>query len=202
MRVALSINAYDAVEARDLLLRAPHIVGHDGIVHIDVHDTSFQDVMVPRDVKTEVHLMVCDWEVRLVPWLEAGVFRIIIQVGFAGVDEARRAREVAARYGAEIMLSIALEDTIHHIAPYIGFTAFQILAVPMGQSGQKCSESALERIAILRAAVPDAILEIDGGMTPITVARAKEAGADIAVSSSYIWGAENPKDAYSALSRI
>jgi pentose-5-phosphate-3-epimerase len=55
---------------------------------------------------------------------------------------------------------------------------------------------AIEKIKALRAAFPDAILEVDGGITPVTAARAKDAGADIVVSSSYIWSAESPHEAY------
>lgn len=202
MQVALSINARDAAEARDLALRAPRIVGPSGMVHVDVHAGSFQGVTVPVGMQTETHLMVADWEVRLVPWFAAGAFRAAIPAYFMDAHSLRRACEVAARYSATIMPSFTYDDDIADFSAYAGVSAFQILAVPAGRSGQRFDARAIEKIKVLRAAFPDAILEVDGGMTPVTAARAKDAGADIAVSSSYIWGAESPHAAYEKFAHI
>ena len=202
MQVALSINARDAVAARDLALRAPRIIGPNGMIHVDVHDTSFQGVLVPKGMQTEVHLMVRDWEMRLVPWFEAGAFRAVIPVDYMDVENVRRSREIAAQYGASIMPSFSYADTTTDFSPYAGFSAFQILAVPAGKSGQRFDMRAIEKIKTLRAVFPDAILEVDGGMTPVTAARAKDAGADTLVSSSCIWGAESPHEAYEKFARI
>ena len=202
MQVALSINARTAEEARDLALRAPRIVGAGGMVHMDVHPHSFQGVMVPQGMKTETHLMVADWEVRLVPWFTAGAFRAVIPADFMDAHSLRRACEVAARYSATIMPSFAYDDEITDFSGFAGVSAFQILAVPAGKSGQRFDMRAIQKIKTLRAAFPDAILEVDGGMTPVTAARAKDAGADIVVSSSCIWGAESPHEAYEKFARI
>lgn len=202
MFVALSINAQTADEVRDLVLRAPRIIGQGGMVHMDVHANSFQGITVPKGVRTEVHLMVPDWEMRLAPWFEAGAFRVVIPVDFMDIQSFRRAGEVAARYGATIMPSFACDDTAVDFSAYMGVNALQVLAVPAGKSGQQFDIRAIQKIKALRAAFPNAILEVDGGITPVTAARAKDAGADIAVSSSYIWGADSPKDAYDTLFRI
>lgn len=213
MQVALSINAQSEAEARDYARRAAHIIPVGGIAHIDIGDGIYTPnatwgdagawrALAPVGIKTEVHLMARDWEARLVPWLEAGAFRIIIQVGLVRTDEAKRAREVAARYGAEIMLSVSLADEVADALAYAGFASFQILAVAAGRSGQAFNESAFQKIQALRAAAPNAILEVDGGITPVIAARALDAGADIAVSSSYVWNADNPQAAYERLSRI
>lgn len=202
MQIALSINACDAAEARDLALRAPRILGNGGMVHMDVHPHSFQGVMVPHGMQTEVHLMVRDWEALLVPWFEVGAFRAVIPADYMDKKNMRRAQEVAARYGAAIMPSFAYSDDTEDFSAYAGFGAFQVLAVPAGKSGQRFDMRAIQKIKTLRAAFPDAILEVDGGMTPVTAARAKDAGADIVVSSSCIWGAESPHEAYEQLTRI
>ena len=202
MLVALSINARTAEEARDLALRAPAVVGVGGMVHVDVHAGSFQGVMVPKGMRTEVHLMAPDWEARLVLWFAAGAFRAVIPAHFTDAHSLRRACEVAARYKASIMPSFAYDDEIKDFSGFAGVSAFQILAVPAGKSGQRFDMRAIQKIKTLRAAFPDAILEVDGGMTPVTAARAKDAGADIVVSSSCIWGAESPHEAYEQFARI
>lgn len=202
MQVALSINARTGAEVRDLALRAPRIVGRSGMVHMDVHSQSFQGVLVPRSIQAEVHLMVRDWESRLVPWFEAGAFRAVIPADYMDVHSMRRAREVAARYGASIMPSFSSGMDLPDLAPYAPFNAFQVLAVPAGMSGHAFDVRAIEIIRALRTAFPDAILEVDGGMTPVIAARAKDAGADIVVSSSCIWNASSQHEAYEQFARI
>ena len=146
--------------------------------------------------------MVPDWELRLIPWLEAGAKRMIVQVEDIGGSAASLA-EVAARYGAEAMLSLALETPLEALAAHYGrFHAFQIMGVPLGKSGQPFDRRAEERLRAVRAACPDAILQLDGGVTPEVVRIVKEAGANSVVSSSYIWNAADPKGAYESLTKI
>lgn len=202
MQAALSINARTAAEARDLVLRVPRIVGARGMAHMDVHPRSFQGVLVPYGVRTEVHLMMRDWEARLVPWFAAGAFRAIIPAEYLDGENTARAREIAARYGASIMPSFPSEGALPDLGPYAAFSGFQVLAVPAGVSGHAFDMRAIGHLKALRAAFPDAILEVDGGMTPAHAARAKEVGADIAVSASCIWNAESPHKAYEQFGRI
>jgi len=76
------------------------------------------------------------------------------------------------------------------------FNEFQILAVAPGPSGQKMSEGTIEKIKELKAALPSAIIEVDGGVNPETVPMIKNAGADVALSGSYIFNSADPKSAY------
>ena len=50
--------------------------------------------------------------------------------------------------------------------------------------------------------LPHAIIEVDGGITPETAKWAKDAGADIVVSASYIFGSKDPEGAYEELKKI
>lgn len=214
MHVALSINARGSGEARDLLMRARAIVPAGGWVHIDVGDgvytpqASWGDALefaeiakeMP-DINAEVHLMAEDYEDRIVPWLEAGAKRVIVQADL--LRDAEYLMELGEKYGATMMLSVPLHIPASDLVPYFGkFSGFQILCVTPGNSGQAFQEDALLKIAAVRAAAPDAILEADGGMTADTARRAKEAGADILVSSSYVWNNSDPAAAYAALAAI
>lgn len=76
------------------------------------------------------------------------------------------------------------------------FSEFQILAVLPGPSGQNMSEGAIEKIKELKAALSSAIIEVDGGVNPATIAAIKAAGADVALSGSYIFNSADPKSAY------
>ncbi len=214
MKIALSINAHDSAEARDLLMRARGIVPSGGWIHIDVGDgiytpgASWGDAsefaVIAKDmpdINTEVHLMAEDYEDRIVSWLEAGAKRAIVQVDI--IRDVEYLMELGEKYGATIMLSVPPHIPVSDLAPYYGkFHAFQILSVVPGNSGQPFQDGALSKIAAVRAAVPDAILEADGGMAMDTARRAKAAGADIAVSSSYVWTNPDPITAYNELSSL
>ncbi len=78
----------------------------------------------------------------------------------------------------------------------------QFLAVTPGFSGQKFQENVLEKIRTLRARDPRVIIEVDGGITLDVARRVKEAGANVLVSSSYIWNSSNPKEAFRALQEV
>ena len=54
--------------------------------------------------------------------------------------------------------------------------------------------------ALLGSQVPVA-LQVDGGITEETIARAAEAGADVFVAGSAVYGAQDPAEAIAALRR-
>ncbi len=208
MYISLAINAVTEEDVRRLMTRVPKILPSHGTIHFDVSAVSnispeflnLKSYLLNH--RFEVHFMVPDWEYRLVPWLEAGVKRVIVQVEDLG-GSAANLIEVASRYGAEAMLSIALETPLEALAPYYGrFHAFQIMGVPLGKSGQPFDPRALERIRAVRTACPDAILQLDGGVTLETARLAKAVGADSVASSSYIWNSADPKAAYEELRLI
>ena len=74
-----------------------------------------------------------------------------------------------------------------------------ILAVEPGISGQEFQDNQLEKIRVLREKIPNAKIEVDGGINIRNAFDIKQAGADILVSSSYIWNSGNPKEAYELL---
>ena len=210
MTISLSINAGDAAEAYALIGRARGVVPAGGWIHIDIGDGAYtpraswgDPAGLPdmRGFALEVHLMALDWEARVIPWLEAGAKRIIVPADL--VQGGAHLREAVARYGATAMISIPCGAAAKEIAArFPGFREFQILAVSPGESGQKFDERAIGALSAMRAAFPDAILEVDGGMTPDVVRRAKAAGANIAISSSYVWGSGDPRQAYGMLAAI
>lgn len=214
MTISLSINAPDRAHAERLVVRAAAFLPPQAFVHIDVGDGSYTpeanwgDAAAWSEMRhllpsasAEVHLMAADWEARLVPWLEAGAKRVIIPIDL--VRDARHLLDIVSRYGASAMLSIAPLVSADRALAYQGlFREFQVLAVPPGRSGQAFDPASLAKISTLRAAFPDAILEVDGGVTPEILRPAKAAGANVAVSASYIWNAADSKAAYDELAAI
>ncbi|MDO4196264.1 MAG: ribulose-phosphate 3-epimerase [Prevotellaceae bacterium] len=78
-----------------------------------------------------------------------------------------------------------------------------IMSVNPGFGGQKFIESTYEKIRVLRQMIKErganTLIEVDGGVQNITAPLLVEAGADVLVSGSYIFNAEDPKATIIAL---
>ena len=74
------------------------------------------------------------------------------------------------------------------------------MSVNPGWGGQRYIPSSTARLAALRRLVPDdVVLEVDGGISLETIAEARDAGAQLFVAGSSIFGADDVADAYRAL---
>ena len=70
-----------------------------------------------------------------------------------------------------------------------------VLTVEPGFGGQAFMPDAVQKCRVLRAAAPDLLIEVDGGINSKTAAVAAEAGADVLVAGSAIFGAPDPQQA-------
>lgn len=153
------------------------------------------------NIKVEAHLMVEDVLEEALRWLKAGAKRIVVQAG----TEFDYERLLAAcdEYGAEAMLSFSPQASLDdNLALASAFREFQVLAVSPGFAGQKFDDESTVKIKSLRRVFPDAIIEVDGGVNPVTAEEVKSAGADIVASASYIFENKNPREAFAKLSAI
>jgi ribulose-phosphate 3-epimerase len=66
-----------------------------------------------------------------------------------------------------------------------------IMTVYPGKGGQSFIESCMSKVSTLRAAYPNLDIEVDGGVKPKTVVMAAEAGANLIVSGSGVYKAED-----------
>lgn len=73
------------------------------------------------------------------------------------------------------------------------------MTVYPGFGGQKFMASELAKVKALRERYPDLNIEVDGGLSEATVDQAAEAGANVIVAGSAVFGAENPGDVISKL---
>lgn len=74
-----------------------------------------------------------------------------------------------------------------------------IMTVNPGYSGQSFIESALDKVRELREARPNIDIEVDGGVNADTCEMVREAGANILVSASYLFGSTDKAKAVSTL---
>ena len=78
-----------------------------------------------------------------------------------------------------------------------------VMTVEPGFGGQKFMTDMLPKIRAIRAMAdavnPDLLLEVDGGIVPDTAKLCVEAGADVLVSGSYLFGAADVAAAVASL---
>lgn len=182
-------------------------------VHLDVTDARFtfnktwgdpqEWKAIGGDFNLEVHLMVEEPASAVRSWLAAGAKRLIVHVETLPKDDSSVFQEiltVCKHHGADVMLAANPETRVQELLEYQGKCSwFQTLAVHPGFAGQRFYPLVLDKVRRLRAVIPDAHIEVDGGITLETAKPAKEAGADILVSASYIFQHSDPKEAYEQL---
>ena len=67
-----------------------------------------------------------------------------------------------------------------------------IMTVHPGFGGQKFMASELPKVTALRKKYPDLNIEVDGGLAEGTIDQAAEAGANVIVAGSAVFGAQDP----------
>jgi ribulose-phosphate 3-epimerase len=74
-----------------------------------------------------------------------------------------------------------------------------IMTVEPGFGGQKFMASELPKVAALRKKYPDLNIEVDGGLGLGTIDQAADAGANVIVAGSAVFGAQDPADVIAKL---
>lgn len=69
-----------------------------------------------------------------------------------------------------------------------------VMTVHPGFGGQKFMASELPKVRELRARYPNLNIEVDGGLGLGTIDQAADAGANVIVAGSAVFGADNPGD--------
>lgn len=81
-----------------------------------------------------------------------------------------------------------------------------LMSVEPGFGGQKFIPHTLEKVRQLRKLISEsgsrALIEIDGGVNAKNAPLLAEAGADILVAGSYVFGSDNPQQAISSLKAL
>ena len=73
------------------------------------------------------------------------------------------------------------------------------MSVEPGFGGQKFLDGSLQKIRALRKAAPGLMVSVDGGINAETAPQAREAGANVLVAGSYVFGAEDVEAAVYSL---
>lgn len=74
-----------------------------------------------------------------------------------------------------------------------------VMTVYPGRGGQKFIERCVPKVAELRARFPDKDIEVDGGVGPKTIHVCAQAGSNVIVAGTAIFGADKPDEVIATL---
>lgn len=74
-----------------------------------------------------------------------------------------------------------------------------VMTVEPGFGGQKFMADMMPKVQEIRKRYPDLNIEVDGGLSTGTIGTAAEAGANVIVAGSAVFGAKDPKEVVSVL---
>ncbi len=180
---------------RDAELVAPH----SAYLHMDIMDGHFVPnlTMGPDLVKSlngigklDVHLMVTDPSDFISEFSCAGADIISVHVE---ANNPQKAIELIKKQNIKAGIALNPSTPASSIEPFIdSIDMILVMSVEPGYCGQSFNENAIERVKTYRKKYPDKIIEVDGGVGPGNAAVLAEAGANLLVAGSAIFGSSNP----------
>ena len=182
-------------------------------VHVDVMDNHFvpnlslglpvvQRIQEVSPIPLDAHLMIEHADRWAPAYADAGVASVTFHAE-ASIAPVKLARELRAR-GAKAGIALRPGSGVEPFLDMLGeLDMILIMTVEPGFGGQEFLDLTLPKIRRARAAIDasglDIKLQVDGGITEKTIWRAAEAGADVFVAGSAVYGADDPTDAIERL---
>jgi ribulose-phosphate 3-epimerase len=182
-------------------------------LHVDVMDAHFvpnltlglpvvQSLLKATALPLDCHLMIDDPDRWAPGYAEAGAANVTFHVEAAGDarQTARAIRSAGALAGLSVKPATPLEPYLDLLEE---FDTLLVMTVEPGFGGQEFIAEVLPKVRLAREHVRSGHLrlfvEVDGGVAPDTIEAAAEAGADVFVAGSAVYGAADPAQAVEAL---
>lgn len=178
-------------------------------IHIDVMDGHFTPnltvgpaiVAALREhasVPMDVHLMIDNPEEYVDDFANAGADIITFHVEAATHPHRilSRIRDLGCRAGIVLNPGTS-HDEIEYLADFVDLVL--VMTVNPGFGGQRFIPEMLRKIQLVRAMLGDRDLEVDGGIDNETAPAVIEAGANVLVAGSYVYGSESYLSAIESL---
>ncbi len=177
-------------------------------IHIDVMDNQFVPNLTigPPVVKSlrsktnkffDVHMMVIDPENLVEPFAKAGADMISFHV--EATNDIQSVIDLIKATGTQVGLSIKPSTELSSIEPYYDqLDLILVMSVEPGFGGQGYIKSSTERVVKIKKRLTElclqdqVLIEVDGGIKLHNAKEVIDAGADVLVAGSAVFGTSDP----------
>ena len=209
-QISPSILSADFARLADELAR---IEGTADWAHVDVMDNHFvpnltlglpvvEALLKATSLPVDCHLMIEEPDRWAPAYAEAGAGSVTfhVEAAAAPVRLARALRSAGARAGMALRPATPVEPYLD-LLPELDMLL--LMTVEPGFGGQGFLDVVLPKLRRTSEAIRgrdlDVWLQVDGGVSAETIERCAEAGADVFVAGSAVYGADDPAAAVTAL---
>lgn len=186
------------------------------MAHVDVMDNHFvpnltfgppvvERIRAVSPIPLDAHLMIEDADTWAPVYAEIGCASVTfhLEAATAPVRLARTLRAEGARASIAVRPATPIEPLIDLLPE---FDQILIMTVEPGFGGQSFLDVCLPKIRRMRQAISaaglDVMLQVDGGVSAQTIERAVDAGANVLVAGSAVYGADDAEQAIAELRRM
>ena len=170
-------------------------------VHVDIMDGKFVDhvfgslerfarLATYHDLFNDVHIMVNDPKSYVKDYVKAGANNLTFH--YEACKDEKEVNEVIDLIhasGIKAGISIKPETDVEVLLPFINkVDLVLIMTVEPGKGGQDFMRENLSKVRYLRALREDLLIEVDGGINDKTAKECVDAGVNVLVSGSFVFG--------------